>query len=84
MRRLLPHKDIGTMNSRSVWLAIAEIIISRERSQYFLLKGTKLGCRAHVMQMHVSVCEEMIDSYSQSKQEKAPQIFKYNEIKYRK
>ena len=29
---LLPYEDIGTMNSGSVWLAIAEIIISRRRS----------------------------------------------------
>ena len=57
MQRLLSHEDIGTMNSESVWLAIAEIIISRERSQHFFLKRTKLGYRAYVMQMHVSVCE---------------------------
>ena len=32
------------------------------------------------MQIHVSVCEEMTDFYSQPKQEMEPQIFKYNKI----
>ena len=31
------------MNSENVWLAIAEIIISRERSQHFLLEGWNSG-----------------------------------------
>ena len=57
MHRFLPYKDISTINLVNVWLAIVEIIISWERSQHFLIKGTKLGCRAHVMQMHVSVSE---------------------------
>ena len=43
VRRLLPHEVISTMNSESVWLAIAEITISRERSQHFLLKGRSSG-----------------------------------------
>ena len=43
VRRLLPHEVISTMNSGSVWLAIAEITISREGSQHFLLKGRNLG-----------------------------------------
>ena len=43
VRRLLPHEVISTMNSESVWLAIAEIIISRERSQHFLLMGQNSG-----------------------------------------
>ena len=63
MRRLLPHEVISTMNSESVWLAITEIIISRERSQHFLLKGRSSGIE--LMQMHVHVCKETTDSYSQ-------------------
>ena len=43
VRRLLPHEIISTMNSGSVRLVIAEIIISRERSQHFLLKGRSSG-----------------------------------------
>ena len=31
------------MNSGNVWLAIAKIIISRERSQHFFLKGWNSG-----------------------------------------
>ena len=31
-------------------------------------KGTKLGYRAYAMKMHVSVCGETTDSYSQAKQ----------------
>ena len=58
MRRLLPHEDKGTMSFGSVWLAIAEIIISwGSSSQHFLLEGTKLGCRVYVMQMHISMCK---------------------------
>ena len=84
MGRLLPHETISTMNFEGVLLAIAEITISRERSQHFLLKGTELGYRVYVMQMHVSVWKKTIDSYSQLKQEMTPQIFKYNKIKYHK
>ena len=43
VRRLLSHEVASTMNSESVWLAIAKIIISRERSQHFLLKGRNSG-----------------------------------------
>ena len=43
VRRLLPYESISTMNSESVWLANVEIIISRERSQHFLLKGRSSG-----------------------------------------
>ena len=39
----LSHEIISIMNSESVWLAIAKIIISREHSQHFLLKGRSSG-----------------------------------------
>ena len=55
------------MNSESVWLAIAEIIISQEHSQHFLLNMTKLKYKAYVIQIHMSMCEETTDSYLQVK-----------------
>ena len=57
MRRFLPHGDIGTMNSGGILLACAEVFTSRKRNYSTPLKGTKLGCGAYVMQMHVSGCE---------------------------
>ena len=68
VRRLQPHEVISTMNSGSVWLTIAEITISRERNLHFLLKGQSSGVQFMLCKMHMNVCEETIDSYSQVKQ----------------
>ena len=34
MRRFLPHEDIGTMNSRGILLACAEVFTSQKRNYY--------------------------------------------------